>query len=66
MSRKIEIRASSHGGPPGAGGQQTQRSTLWFRVDDGEWRRVGWTASAIAALQAVEEMLESPDRYWTS
>lgn len=35
----IELAWSGNGSPPGATGQHTNVSTIWFRVDEGTWER---------------------------
>lgn len=41
----IELKQSSHGGPPGAKGMHTQKHSLWLRIDGGGWIRVDNTQS---------------------
>jgi hypothetical protein len=33
----VELVMSGNGSPPGATGQHTNKSSIWFRVNGGEW-----------------------------
>lgn len=46
----VELQGSGNGSHPGATGQHTNKSTIWFRVNGGEWER----ASARAMHQNMQ------------
>jgi len=62
----VEIAMSGCGNPPGVGGQAVARSTIWFRVDGGEWERpesrtFHRLASALELAETVAEFRELED-----
>lgn len=49
----VELSWSGNGSHPGATGQHTNVSSIWFRVDGGEWER-GSCRTMHKNMQALE------------
>lgn len=56
----VELLGSGHGSPPGSTGQHTTSSSVWFRVDGGEWERASGRAmhNNMQALECADSVAE--------
>ena len=59
----LELRWSGNGNPPGATGQATASSSIWFRVNGGAWERgssrtMHKNMEALAVADSVAEFRE--------